>query len=511
MNNGRHKIISPPPWATRFLAWYCKPAILEDLQGDLQEYFERNVKSKGPTKAKWIYIVDVLKFFRPYTIRKPEFVNLLINYVMIGSYIKTSGRSIVRNKLFSFINIAGLAVSMSVGLVLIGVLSDVLSYDRFHVNRDRIYRLISRYEYLGDKGNSFMATTSLKAARLIKENFTGVEEVALLRNDFRGDLQNGEKVIPLTGYWANPAFFKVFSFELIQGNSTSALEQPFSLVLTETAARKLFGDEDALGKTLSLNKDKSYTVTGVVKDIPFFSHIKFEMLGSISSWEIIAKDDENEKAWDNVWNTWVYLLLPPTTDQQLFKANLDKLSAAEDPSVKNTHIELALQPMSSIMFSDSMGNQISPVLGSTLLWVFGGLAFIVILSACFNYTNLSIARSLRRTREVGVRKVIGAMRSHVMMQFIVEAVIISLYALLIAMLIFFLLRPHFLSIEPDIQKMFTLHLSPRVIGYFVAFALFVGMAAGLFPSLFFAKVRTMDVLKNSGSFKGLKRITGRKV
>jgi putative ABC transport system permease protein len=505
------KKIVPPNWAQRLLGWYCKPELVEDLQGDLNEYFERNLKSKGARKAKLIYILDVFKFFRLYTVRKPEFVNLLINYVMIGSYIKTSGRSIVRNKLFSFINIAGLAVSMSVGLVLIGVLSDVLSYDRFHKNRDRIYRVISRYEYLGDKGNSFTATTSLKSARLLKEGFSGIEEVAILRNDFQGDLQNDEKIIPLNGYWANPAFFKVFSFELIQGNPTSALEQPFSLVLTETTARKLFGDEDAIGKTLSLNKDKTYTVTGVVKDIPFFSHIKFEMLGSISTREIIAKDDENEKAWDNVWDTWVYLLLPPTTDQQLFKANLDKLSAAEDPSVKNTHIELALQPISSIMFSDSMGNQIGPVLGSTLLWVFGGLAFIVILSACFNYTNLSIARSLRRTREVGVRKVIGAMRNHVIMQFIVEAVIISLCALLIAMLAFFLLRPHFLSIEPEIQKMFTLHLSPMVIGYFVAFALFVGVAAGFIPSLFFAKVRAMEALKNSSSFKGLKRITGRKV
>lgn len=183
-----HNRIFPPKWATQLLTWYCKPELLEDLQGDLTEYFERNVKSKGVKKAKLIYIIDVLKFFRLYTIRKPAFINLFINYVMIGSYIKTSGRSIVRNKLFSFINVVGLAVSMSVGLVLIGVLSDILSYDRFHVNRDKVYRLISRYEYLGDKGNSFMATTSLRAARHVQENFTGVEEVAMLRS-MQGDFK----------------------------------------------------------------------------------------------------------------------------------------------------------------------------------------------------------------------------------------------------------------------------------------------------------------------------------
>jgi putative ABC transport system permease protein len=505
------KDISPPAWATRLLTWYCKPELLEDLQGDLNEYFERNVKSKGIRRAKLIYMLDVLKFFRLYTMRKPKFIEYLINYVMIGSYIKTSGRSIVRNKLFSFINIVGLAVSMSVGLVLIGVLSDVLSYDTFHKNRDQVYRLISRYEYLGDKGNNFMATTSLKSAQLIKEEFTGVEEVAILRTDFQGDLQIDEKIIPLSGFWANPALFKVFSFELIQGNPATALAQPFSLVLTQTAARKLFGDEEALGKTVSLNKDKSYTVTGIIKDIPFFSHIKFEMLGSLSTREIIAKEDESENAWDNVWHTWVYLLLPSDVNTKSFKENLDNLSKKEDLSVKNTHIELALQPMRKIMFSDSMGNEIGPVLGNTLIWVFGGLAFIVVLSACFNYTNLSIARSMRRTREVGVRKVIGAMRNHVVMQFIVEAVIISLCALVIAVLGFFLLRPHFLSIEPEIQKMFTLQLSPLILTYFFAFALFVGVAAGLFPSLFFANVKTIEVLKNTSSFKGLKKITGRKV
>lgn len=207
----------------------------------------------------------------------------------------------------------------------------------------------------------------------------------------------------------------------------------------------------------------------------------------------------------------MYLLLPPGANQQSLKDNLDKISAKEDPSVKNTHIELALQPMNKIMFSDSMGNEIGPVLGGTLLWVFSGLAFIVILSACFNYTNLSIARALRRTREVGVRKVIGAMRNHVVMQFIVEAVIISLCSLVIAVLGFFLLRPHFLGIEPEIQKMFTLQLSPLVMVYFLLFAIFIGMAAGLFPSLFFANVKTIEVLKNTSAFKGTKKITGRKV
>ncbi len=506
-----NKKYAPPEWATQLLRWYCKPSLLEDLEGDLNEYFQRNIKSNGVRKANLIYIIDVFKFFRLYTIRKPEFITLLMNFIMIGSYIKTSGRSMVRNKLFSFINIVGLAVSMSVGLVLIGVLTDVLSYDKFHKNHQRISRVIARYEYLGEKGNNFMATTSMKSARLIKENFSGVEDVAILRSSLQGDLQIGERIIPLSGFWANPALFKVFSFEMIKGNQVTALQQPFSLVLTETSAKKLFGDQDALGKTVVLNKDRSYTITGIIKDIPFFSHIKFEMLGSLGTLEIIEKEDWRKDSWDDVWRTWAYVLLLEGADTKLIKTNLDNLSKKEDPSVKNTHIELALQPMDNIMFGDSIGNEIGPVLGSTLLWVFGGLAFIVILSACLNYTNLSIARALRRTREVGVRKVIGAMRNNVVMQFMVEAVIISLCSLAIAIVGFFLIRPHFLSIEPEIQKMFTLQLSPLMLICFFLFAILVGVSAGMFPSLFFAKVQAIQVLKNTASFGGSKKITGRKV
>ncbi|MCE2995023.1 MAG: ABC transporter permease, partial [Flammeovirgaceae bacterium] len=308
------KKITPPAWATKLLAWYCKPDLLEDLQGDLNEYFDRNVKANGVRKAKLIYVIDVIKFFRLYTIRKPEFLNLLISWIMIGSYIKTSGRSMVRNKLFSAINIIGLAVSMSLGLVLIAILSDVLSYDRFHTNYDRIHRVISRYEYLGDKSNSFMATTSLKAGRLVKEEITGIEDVAILHRGFDGDVKVDEKTIPINGLWANDSFFKVFSFELVEGNAATALKDPYSIILTQTAVKKLFGNEEALGKAVIYNNDQSYKITGIVKDPPFFSHIHFEMLGSLSTKELNKQAFENDLAWDNVWDTWVYLVLPKNTN-----------------------------------------------------------------------------------------------------------------------------------------------------------------------------------------------------
>jgi ABC-type antimicrobial peptide transport system permease subunit len=172
---------------------------------------------------------------------------------------------------------------------------------------------------------------------------------------------------------------------------------------------------------------------------------------------------------------------------------------------------LALQPLDNIMVSNDFSNQIGPVIGSSTLWIFGGLSFVVILSACFNYTNLSIARSLRRTREVGIRKVIGAMKGQVMGQFVVEAILISLCALSLALILFLLLRPYFLSMEASLSKTLLLDLSPSVITYFVLFAILIGVAAGLFPAIFFSKLNAVEVLKNASVSSVFKKLTLRKV
>lgn len=428
---------------------------------------------------------------------------------MLGSYIKTSGRNIVRNKLFSAINIIGLSISMCVGLLLIGILSDIFSYDKFHENRSRIYRINSHYDYLGPKEGNNTATTSVKVAKALQQDFSQPEAVAFFKNGFGGDLKFNEKAIPLQGYWANENIFKVFSFHLLKGNPSTALKNPYSIVLTENAAKKLFGDEDALNKIVSLDK-KEYTITGIVQDIPKFSHVRFEMLGSFSTHEILSKDDKDFLKWDNIWSTWVYLLLPANTDLANLKTNLDQLSAKEDPTVKNTHIGLTLQPLKEIMTGKDLSNSIGPVMGSSMLWIFGGLTFVVILSACFNYTNLSIARSLRRTREVGIRKVVGALKSQVINQFVVEAVLISLCSLLVALLLFALLRPVFLGIEKSLQKMLLLELSPMMILYFVLFAVAIGVAAGFFPALFFSKINAAQVLKDVSAGLGFKKLTMRK-
>lgn len=504
--------VGPPKWAQRFLRWYCRPELAEDLEGDLNEYFERNVKSKGARRSKLIYILDAFKFCRSYTIRKPNFYDLLLQWIMINSYLKLSTRIILRNKLFSFINIFGLGVSMSVGLLLIGLLSDMNSYDKFHENHDRIYRIVTTYKYL-DQDQYDLASTSLRAGKTIEESVPGIDKIAILYRGFGGDLKSGEKTVPLSGLWASESFFSVFTFPMISGDPATALQEPFSVVLTEKSAKKFFGDDEALGKTILYPGDKEnnqFIVTGVIKDVPSFSHVKFDILASISTREITMKGNKWEMMWDNVWDAYVYLVVPEKTDLQNLQANFNDLSTKESKTVKNTAISLSLQPLGEIALGEELNNSIGPVMGSSNVWMISVLSVIVILSACFNYTNLSIARSFRRSREIGIRKVVGALRFHVVAQFVVEAVVIALCALVFSFALFVMIKPYFFSLNTQYREMLLLDVSAKMVAYFILLAVGVGIAAGFLPAIFFSRVNAIQVLKNISGIRGLRNVTMRK-
>ena len=507
-----NKPIEPPQWAQRLLEWYCKPELLEDLQGDLYEYFDRHHRNKGAFRAKLIYVIDVFKFFRPYTIRRPEFLNLLIQWIMIGSYIKTSGRSIVRNKLFSAINIIGLAISMSVGLLMISFLSDLFSYDKFHANGDRIYRIVTKYT--GTSNDQMqLASTSINVGKKLQESFTGIENTAILRRGFIGDVQAGESVFSIQGLWSTPSFFSIFSFPLIAGDPRTALTQPNTIVLTEATAKKLFGNNECLGKSirfLTQSDTAEYTITGVLENVPKFSHLQFEALCSFATFEEEQKNEPDYLKWGSIWMNYVYFVLPENGDLEKIQAGLDKVCETENANLNHQSIYFSFQKLHDIALGKDLSNPIGPTMMILVVYILGGLAFVVILSACFNYTNLSIARSLRRSKEVGIRKVIGAFRNHVLFQFIIESIMVSLFALAFSFVLYVFLREHFLNLAPELTQLVTLQLSPKVIMAFVLFAVVVGIVAGFLPALFFSKINAVKVLKDATSLRAFRHMNMRK-
>ena len=505
--------IQPPHWAFRFLEWYCKPELLEDLQGDLHEYFDKTLENKGPGRAKVNYVIDVIKFFKPYTIRKLEILDQLTQFIMFKNYFKTSIRSIGRNKLFSAINIFGLAVSMSVCLLMITMYTEVKSYDQFHTDVDNLYRINTFQQYMENDAYRY-ASTSLALGNRMKEEVPGLEHITLLRRGVGGDATVGENAFPVGGLYADEEFFNVLTFEMLRGNAQDALLNPYSIVLTDETTERLFGDEDPLDQNLKLGDD-TYTVTGVVKKPPFNSHMKFQALVSLSTYiqEMEANPEENQN-WNkfgNMWTSYIYFRPSEGVSTEDIQARLDLICEEENAQMKYTTITTAIEPVSKIMTGETdMSNQLGSSMGRGPLLLFAGLSLIVILSAGFNYTNLSIARSLRRSKEVGVRKVVGAKRFQIFNQFIVEATLISLAALVIAIFGFYLIKPLFLGINPEIGSIFRLELGIEQVIYFLLFAIVVGFLAGFLPALFLSKLKAISILKTNTSTKLFSRIALRK-
>jgi putative ABC transport system permease protein len=432
---------------------------------------------------------------------------------MIGNYIKTSARNLMRNKLFSSINIVGLAISMSVGLLLIAFVLDLRSYDKFNKNGDRIYRITNIVTFNRDRGR--FATTSIKTGKLIREKVTGVDDVTILRGDFSQDAIVGDGIIPIKGFWAEPSLFRIFTFPMLEGNADTALKDPYSIVLTESAAKKLFGNEAALGKAIKFGT-LDYQVTGIMKDIPFFSHINFEALVSLSTAEQLNKTNKDFDKWTSMSSNYVYLMLPEDPNIASIQAQLNAIAREENLAEQDTRIQLELLPLYDIVVgeefrrSEGSGRSVGPRMSPTVLWILGGLALVVIFSACFNYTNLSMARAMRRFKEVGLRKAIGAGQRQVRQQFLAEAVIISLAALLLSYLMFLLLRPQLVNMAPEMQRTVKLELTPVMAIAFIFFSITVGVIAGFMPALFFSKVSAINALRNVSSVKVFKHVTLRR-
>ena len=393
---------------------------------------------------------------------------------------------------------------MSIGLLLISILRDVSSYDRFHLKRDKIYRVISIGSEQNDNIIRF-ATTSVLAGKKIRENIPGIEDLVIVQYGFGGDLSYENKSIPINeGLWAEQSFFNVFSFQFVRGDPKTALQDPYSIVLTEQCASKIFGETDPMGKTISLENNGSvksngfYTITGILKDIPKFSHLQFEALGSFSTLDNIKKNSAEVWQWDNIWSNFVYVVLPNVKSVSKLQAYLITLCDEENNKIRDTEVKISLelQAMRKIVVGRNLENEFSRKIKLEFIWILTVLSAIVLFSALFNYSNLSIARSMLRSHEVAIRKVTGAKRSQVLIQFVAEAVIISLISLILSLFIFINIQSMFFSQFPDLRSILTLNLTPYLILSFIIFAIFTGILAGVFPGFYFSKVNPIAAVKN---------------
>ena len=460
----------------------------------------------GQRRANLLFIRDLVSLLRPRLIKKLEGSYRLNHCGIFKNHFKTSIRIINQNALFSGINVAGLAISMSVGILMIVLLSELHSFDDFHEKKNRIYRVTTSRKALFQGEAEYYASAPHWIADQIKTQIPSVEQVLVLDREMSADLKTKGNGIAIRGYYATASFFDVLSFKLKKGNPQNALENPGSIVLTESTAKKLFGDSDPMDKTIDVEGNQDFKVgviTGIVEDPPINSHLHFEALVSMKTLEksLVERRRNFKNNPGRYAQSYVYLVLKEGANAADIEATMASMMA-----VHNSHTApniLSLQPMDEFVTRDA-GNQPGPTFSKQKIDMMIGLTLIVLLSACFNYTNLSLVRALRRTKEISVRKITGATRLQIFSQFMTEALLLSLIALIVGVGMFFLIKPGFLNL-PNLttggRAMFLLNIAPVQLIYFLLFAIAVGCIAGFFPALFLSKLKASALFNDASRVK----------
>ncbi|MCE7994525.1 MAG: FtsX-like permease family protein [Roseivirga sp.] len=504
---------TPPALYARLFRKICRDELFEELHGDLMEEFHLNSEEQGVKKARSLYKKEVIKLIRPSVIKRSQKLkHQLNNTTMFRNYTKVAFRSLAKNKLFTFINITGLAIGMSVGLLIVNLVFDALKFDQFHTKKDRIYRVLTTPKRVGFRWDETATAPNLLGLKM-KEELPGVEEVVRIRRRFSGRIKKEDGSLFTQGIYADDNFFKVFSFDLKQGNPTEALANPFSIILTETLAETLMPGENAMGKLLTIPDRGEFLVTGIVADPPVHSHVKFDVIVSFNTVAPLEQQGSIYEAstdWEDFSSSYVYFLLEEGQNLENVQAWLDKAGEEIYEPYENLTTTFATQSITSIVPGKDLNNQIGAELIPLPIIILGAVAMMIVLSACFNYTNLSIARAMRRAKEIGVRKMVGSSRKQIFNQFTVETVMVTVIAVFFSAMLFAVIKPLFITSIPRIDLIMQFETPPVLYAYFLLFAVFIGLIAGLFPALFFSRIKPLAALRSGSSMKLFSRVNIRK-
>jgi len=420
---------------------------------------------------------------------------------MFRNYFKTAFRNLLKNKFYTSINVIGLAVGLATCLLILLYVLDELSFDKYNVNADRIYRVNNEIKFGGNyfdlaQGPALMGSTMVR-------EFPQVEQYTRIRwyGSFLVKKGNENMQEGRVGF-ADSTLFDVFTLPMIAGDPKTALKEYHSLVVTETVAKKYFNSTDVVGKTLRINDTGNYKITAVIKDIPKQSHFNFDFFVPM-----IENNGSNDDNWlSENWNT--YVLLKKNIDPKLLEpqlnAMMDKYVGPELKSVINQslddfkksggYVRASLTPLTDIHLHSNKLGELDGNGNAEFVYIFSAIALLILLIACVNFMNLSTARSSNRAKEVGVRKVLGSLKKNLVQQFLTESLLISFIALIFAILVAWLLLPYFNQLAGKEIHASTL-FQPKMLLSLVVLMLVVGLLAGSYPAFFLSSFQPIDVLK----------------
>jgi putative ABC transport system permease protein len=416
---------------------------------------------------------------------------------MFKNYLKLAFRNLFRHKIFSVINILGLAIGMAVCILVLFWMEDEFSFDKFNENFNNIYRVAHTVKYEDQIIQSSKSPHPL--GEILKEDFPEVEEYTRF-GTFVGEvlIRNGDRAFyELGGSYVDPGFFQIFSVPLISGDQNNIFPDRYSVVISQTMAEKYFGREDPLGKSLYLENFCELTVTGIYQDIPENSHLQTDFMVPFILYEAWGVD---LSIWDS-WEDYTYILLNEAASPAEFNGKIRSLLSNY---VTDTKDELSLQKLGDIHLNSTLAYDTPAVLGDiNNVYLFGAIALVILVLGCINFINLTTARSLKRTKEVGMRKVMGAQKKHLIHQFLGETILMSILAFLFSLVLAELLLPffnHFTSKQLDLDLLKLDHMLK-----FSLLIILTGIISGGYPAFFLSSFRPIKVLQNRlkiGSGKG---------
>jgi putative ABC transport system permease protein len=398
---------------------------------------------------------------------------------MFRNYLKVAIRNIIRHKGYSFINIAGLAVGMACFILIALWVKDELSYDKFHLNADRLYLVTDYEKYTDGDELNFSVNPPELGPTLIRE-YPEIIDAARFKSRPGRVIRHQDKFFSEDRLAvADPSFFTLFSFEFIEGEPAQALTLPNSMVITQRMAGKYFGDEDPMGKTLQVDGEEDFTVTGVIRNVPDNSHLNFDFLIPFSN---AGKFGLTIEGWGS-YAYWTYVMIAQNADGGELSRKITGEIKRHDPEAI---VELSLQPVTDIHLSRVRSS----------IYIFSLIAAFILLTACINYMNLATARAGKRGKEVGLRKVVGASRKEIVLQFFGESILFSLVALCLSLLLVEFFLPLFNQLSAK-QLSFGLMKNGSVILILLGTAIAAGTISGSYPALFISSLAPASVLKGS--------------
>ena len=479
---------NPPKYAERLLLWFLREELAEEVAGDLEEKFYKTLDNQSPWSAKCNYWYQVANYLRPFALKKIH-PNASIQFIMFQHYFKISSRNLLRQKLYSFLNIGGLAVGLTCFLLIFLFVQHEFSYDNYYENSDNIYRIVQRQRGNLYLGSEFYAVTPSPLAKVLKEEYPEVAEATAIQ-DLMGLLSVEEDYFEEYGIWADKHFFDVFPTSFLEGDPATAFDHTNSIILTQTLAEKIFGNKDPMGEAIIFNNRDAYLVTGIIPDIPQNVSLKFGYILNI---------DQNKDYLRQTWmnnSYYTFFTLSPQADvealQEKMPALVKKYRVFDDPYPFED--EYFIYSLSEMHLQSHINFDIGLKGDTKYIYLFSAIAFIVLLLACINYINLAVARSIKRVREVGMRKVIGAHRIQLIEQFLGEAILIAFLAVLLAVGLTHLLLPLFGHL---VERPIVLNYLDEIwlIPGLLLLIFIVGLISGSYPAFFMSALKPVNVLK----------------